>query len=86
MYSFATLSCFAITSTLLAGIVTFVLCLYVCDLFNFTNLPKYIFETVKILSVMTSGIVIYVVINLVLRMEYAQELISRLFNRFKSTD
>ena len=60
------------------GVLTLLACLFVGNLFNAIEMPKYIFETVKILSVATLCIIVYTMLNLVLKMDYAKDLISRL--------
>ncbi len=61
-----------------AGIITFVLGWFICAAFNSLTLPKYIFELVKIISVICVCGTIYVCLNLIFKMEYAKELTSRL--------
>ena len=63
---------------LLAGTLTFALCVFACDLFNTIVLPKYIFESAKILSVSALCFVVYGILNIIFKMDYAQELIKRL--------
>ena len=63
---------------LLAGAVTFILGWFICKGFNTVNLPKYIFELVKIIVVMLSCGIIYTVLNIVFKMDYAKELLLRL--------
>ena len=64
---------------LLAGGITFVICILCGSWFNNSvYLPKYVFEGVKILSVGTLCLVLYSILNLVFRMEYARELAKRI--------
>ena len=63
---------------LVAGVLTFAVCYISSDLFNEIQLPKYVFELVKILVIMTVCAITYILLNLVLKMNYAQELIKRL--------
>lgn len=64
---------------MLAGYLTFVICSYVCTIADKIYLPKYLFETAKIFIVMLLCVGIYSALNIVFKMDYAQELI----NRFK---
>ena len=61
-----------------AGILTYVLGYFICVYFNNVILPKYIFETVKIIVVMTFSLSLYVSLNVLLKMDYAKELVNRL--------
>ena len=63
---------------ILAGCLTFLACFALADLFNTVELPKYVFEGVKILAVATLCIIVYTMLNLILKMDYAKDLISRL--------
>ena len=63
---------------LLAGVITFAAGLFICKYFAYVSLPKYVFEFVKIVVVMLACGVIYTVLNIVFKMEYASELLSRL--------
>ena len=63
---------------LLAGALTFVLCIFACKWFDTIILPKYIFECIKILSVGALCLLVYGALNILLKMEYAQVLIKRL--------
>ena len=66
-----------------AGIITFVLCFIGCIGFDkFIELPKYIFEIVKIMSIGALCLVIYTWLNIIFKMDYASELINRVKNRF----
>ena len=66
---------------LIAAIITFVACQYVAEHFNYITLPKYIFETFKIITVSMLCMVIYILLNLVLKMDYASELIKRIIKK-----
>ena len=61
-----------------AGAITFVLCWFIVLGFGRLELPKYIFEIVKIVVVMISALGIYTVLNLIFKMEYAKELLARI--------
>ena len=63
---------------LLAGFITFGVCFVAGEFFGMVELPKYAFEAAKILSIGTLCIVVYSILNLLMRMEYAQELVNRL--------
>jgi hypothetical protein len=63
---------------LIAGGLTFGICYASTNLFNEIPLPKYIFETVKILVIMLICATSYIGLNLVLEMNYAPELIARI--------
>ncbi len=65
----------------MAGLITFGLCLAVCAEFNNIILPKYVFEGVKIIVVMIICLGVYTGLNLLFRMEYAQELVNRITKR-----
>lgn len=61
-----------------AGVLTFVVCLFACKYFDALNLPKYLFESVKIASVIVICMITYSGFNILFRMEYAGELLRRL--------
>jgi putative peptidoglycan lipid II flippase len=63
---------------MLAGVLTFAAGWFICLGFNNVILPKYIFESVKILVVILSCSAIYTVLNILFKMDYAKELIKRL--------
>ena len=63
---------------LLAGAVTFIICWFAGIEFNRIQLPKYIFEIVKILVIMVLCTGTYTVLNLLLKMDYAKELLNRI--------
>ena len=65
----------------MAGLITFGLCLAVCAEFNNIILPKYVFEAVKIIVVMLLCLGVYTGLNLLFKMEYAQELVNRITKR-----
>ena len=69
------------TKMFFAGIVTFAICFFIGEWFNTIALPKYIFEGVKILFIMSLCIVVYVLLNLALKMDYAKELLNRLIKK-----
>lgn len=67
-----------------AGFVTLVLCgLLSVGYDKFVELPKYVFELVKICVVGIVCLAVYVELNLLMKMEYAEELFERLAARFK---
>lgn len=63
---------------MLAGVLTFAAGWFICLGFNNVILPKYIFESVKILVVILSCSAIYTVLNILFKMDYAKELVKRL--------
>jgi len=63
---------------LLAGAITFVICWFIGVSVDKISLPKYIFEIVKIVIVMISALGIYTGLNLIFKMDYARELVSRI--------
>lgn len=63
---------------LTAGVLTFALCVFAGEWFNAIALPKYVFEGTKILSIGALCFVVYGILNILLKMEYAQELVKRL--------
>ncbi len=62
----------------IAGIITFAACWFIGKGCDSMELPKYVFEMVKIIIVMISALGIYTVLNLVFKMEYAKELADRI--------
>ena len=66
---------------LIAGLLTFMTCVFVSNWFNGVDLPKYVFESAKICLVGFVCLIVYVVLNLILRMDYIQELILRIKKR-----
>ena len=65
----------------LAGLLTFVFCLFVSKYFDLLVLPKYVFELVKILVISTITFVLYSALNIWLKMDYAKELVNRIKSR-----
>lgn len=63
---------------LLAGGITFTACWLIGLEFNKLDLPKYIFEIVKIVVVMILAMGIYTALNLLFKMDYARELVNRI--------
>lgn len=63
---------------LLAGIITFIAGWFMCVWFNSIDMPKYIFEFVKIITVTAVCGIIYTVLNIVFKMDYVRELLARL--------
>lgn len=67
---------------LLAGAFTFGLCVVAGNWFNHNiELPKYVFEGVKIVVIMTLCLGVYTVLNLMFKMDYAKELANRILKR-----
>ena len=69
---------------LMAGCVTFFVCLAICYMFSFADMPKTIFCLTKIAVVGAFCLILYVWLNLKFKMVYAQELIDRGINKIKS--
>lgn len=63
---------------LLAGTITLIAGWFICVGFDRLELPKYIFEIAKIITVMTACMGIYTVLNLLFKMDYAKELLDRI--------
>lgn len=63
---------------LIAGILTFVICWFICLEFNKIILPKYLFEIVKIIVIMILSLSVYTILNLLFKMDYAKELLARI--------
>ena len=61
-----------------AGSLTFIMCVIVSNWFNTFELPKYIFETTKILTISVLCFIAYTMLNLLFKMDYAKELVKRL--------
>lgn len=67
-----------------AGAITFVVCYVAGIMFNnYVDLPNGLFEIVKIISIGLLCGIVYVLLNLALKMEYAQELLSRVVAKIK---
>ena len=66
------------TKMIFAGVLTFGVCVFVGNWFHTIELPKYVFEGVKILTIGGTCLVVYTILNLFLKMQYAQELVNRL--------
>lgn len=67
-----------------AGFVTFIICgIMSLGYDRFVELPKYMFELVKIGVIGIVCLAVYVELNLLMKMDYAQELFKRLAERFK---
>ena len=67
-----------------AGFVTFIICGAMSLWYDrFVELPKYVFELVKIGLIGIVCLAIYVELNLLMKMDYAQELFNRLVAKFK---
>lgn len=62
----------------MAGLITLIVCFAVGYAFDmFIQLPKYVFEIVKILLVGSICLIIYTWLNILFKMDYAQELYER---------
>ena len=61
-----------------AASLTFALCVLASSCFNTVELPKYIFEMAKILTVSVLCFLAYTMLNLLFKMDYAKELVKRL--------
>ena len=66
---------------LFAGIITFISVYLIIQVFDANSLPKYVFEAVKILIVALSTFIIYAMINVFLKMDYAKDLFNRILKR-----
>lgn len=66
---------------LLAGALTFGLCIFVSNIFNQISLPKYIFELSKIITIGCLCLITYTGLNLLFKMDYARELFNRILKR-----
>lgn len=65
-----------------AGLLTFILCYFAGIWFNNNiELPKYVFEGVKIAVIMVLCLGIYTALNLMFKMDYAKELANRIIKR-----
>ena len=71
---------------ILAGIITFATCAFACKWFNTIELPKYIFESAKIIVIGLACCIIYTLLNYVFKVEYLRDVLTRLCSRFKSTN
>ena len=67
---------------LIAGALTFVICIFLSKWMAVIPLPKYIFEAVKIIVVGLVCFGAYTVFNLIFKMEYAKELYARVSAKF----
>ena len=67
---------------LIAGAMTFVICIFLSKWMAVIPLPKYIFEAVKIIVVGLVCFGAYTVFNLIFKMEYAKELYARVSAKF----
>lgn len=63
---------------LAAGGITFAICGFIGFEFDRIRLPKYIFETAKIIIIMSCCLGIYTFLNLIFKMDYAKELVNRI--------
>ena len=62
-----------------AGIITMIICFGAAYEFDLIiHLPKYIHELVKIITVAVLCLVVYIPLNLIFKMEYAEELLNRI--------
>ena len=66
-----------------AGVITFGICLAAGLGFdNYIELPKYVFELTKIFTVGLLCLAVYIPLNILFKMDYANELFERVKNRF----
>ncbi len=63
---------------IIAGVLTFFICVVAGYYFDMLTLPKYVFEGGKILVLGTLCLGVYSILNIVFRMDYAKELVSRI--------
>lgn len=63
---------------IIAGVVTYFICIFTANWFNQIELPKYIFEGVKILTITSICFITYTILNLLLKMSYIQDILKRL--------
>jgi hypothetical protein len=63
---------------LFAGMLTFAACLAICTLFDMLIVPRYVYELGKIIIIIPSCLILYFVINVIFKMEYAKELLNKL--------
>jgi len=64
-----------------AGVMTFIICLFACKYFDTLNLSKYLFESAKIACIMVASLILYSGFNIILKMEYTGDLINRIRKR-----
>lgn len=70
---------------LIAGVITFAFCFVLGNWFNNNiELPKYVFEGVKIAVIMGLSLSVYIGLNLLLKMDYAKELANRIIGKRNS--
>ena len=68
---------------LLAGVITFVICMAAAFAYDrYIELPQLIFEIIKIVLIFVICIGVYTPLNLIMKMDYASELASRLKAKF----
>ena len=68
-----------------AGFVTLIICGFMSIGYDrFVELPKYVFELVKISLIGLVCLAVYVELNLLMKMDYAEELICRLKGKFNA--
>jgi len=67
---------------LVAGVITFAICFEISNIMNLLPLGKYVLESVKIIVVGLVCFSVYIVLNLLLKMEYAKDLYERIQGRF----
>lgn len=68
-----------------AGFVTLIICGFMSIGYDrFVELPKYVFELVKICLIGLVCLAVYVELNLLMKMDYAEELIGRLKGKFNA--
>lgn len=73
----------------IAGVITFITCYFVASLMEIqlldtiSKLPKYTYEIIKIFVIGTLCLAMYTGLNIAMKMEYANELITRITERLK---
>ena len=68
---------------LIAGSITLAVCYFGARSFDrFMTLRPVIFELVKICSIFALCLIIYIPLNLLFKMDYANELVDRIKNKF----
>src|SRR5574344_844543 len=68
----------------IAGLVTFFVCLAACYLFKYIHMSKFLLCAIKIVTVGIICVLVYIWLNLLLKMEYAEELMTRFLGKMKS--
>jgi len=61
-----------------SGLCTYLICQIVCNWFDTLSLSKYFFELIKIIIVMLTAAITYILVNLLIKMDYVMELLQKL--------